>query len=108
MCGFVSRTWRTARPASRSKTPDGVPRSPSTHVVPVVRVMIGCIEYAGVNPSAVRPTPPNAWTRWSSTSLEPLPAHTCVGATGTPVWERRYAARASRSSVNSRSGYRLR
>ena len=73
-----------------------------------MRVMIGCIEYAGVNPSAVRPTPPNAWTRCSSTSFEPLPAQTWSGAIPTPVWERRYAARASRSSVNSRSGYRLR
>ena len=50
-----------------------------------MRVMIGCIEYAGVNPSAVRPGPPKAWSRCSSTSLEPLPAHTCSGVTGTPV-----------------------
>ena len=50
-----------------------------------MRVMIGCIEYAGVNPSAVRPGPPKACSRCSSTSLEPLPAHTWSGATGTPL-----------------------
>ena len=50
-----------------------------------MRVMIGCIEYAGVNPSAVRPWPPKACSRCSSTSLEPLPAHTWSGVTGTPL-----------------------
>ena len=37
----------------------------------------GCIEYAGVKPSAIRPGPPNAWSSCCCTSLEPLAAHTC-------------------------------
>ena len=57
-------------------------------VPPVVVVMIGCIEYAGVNPSAVRPGPPNAWSRCRSTSLLPLPAQTCSGVTSVPLRDR--------------------
>ena len=42
--------------------------------------MIGCIEYDGAKPSAVRPAPPKACRICWSTSLEPLAAHTCSGA----------------------------
>ena len=41
--------------------------------------MIGCIEYDGSKPSAVRPGPPNACSICWSTSLEPLAAHTLLG-----------------------------
>ena len=47
--------------------------------------MIGCIEYDGVKPSAVRPAPPKACRICCSTSLEPLAAHTCAGSTGSPL-----------------------
>ncbi len=39
-----------------------------------------------------------------STSLEPLPAHTCSGVTVTPDCFSTYAVSALRRSVNSRSG----
>ena len=86
MSGSCCLTCATAEATSRSKTPaPSTPRRPSTHLVPTVPVMIGCIEYAGVKPSATRSGPPNAWRRCSSTSLEPLPAHTWSAVTATPV-----------------------
>ena len=63
------------------RSPAGHAAHPVDQVVPVVVVMIGCIEYAGVKPSAVRPGPPKAWSRCSSTSFDPLPAHTCSAVT---------------------------
>jgi hypothetical protein len=47
--------------------------------------MIGCIEYDGSKPSAVRPAPPNACRICCRISLEPLAAHRFATASGTPV-----------------------
>ena len=80
--GAVARTRSATSNGSRVKSSR---RPPSTQAVPDVAVMIGCIEYDGVNPSAVRPGPPNAWSSCWSTSLEPFAAHTCPGCTGCPV-----------------------
>ena len=44
------------------------------------------------------PHSPNAWTRCSSTSFEPLPAHTWSGATSMPVWEREGMRRGPRAA----------
>ena len=87
--GRCRRTCSTADAGSRSNAPPpGTPRIPSTQVVPVVVVMIGCIEYAGVKPSAVRPGPPNACSRCRRTSFEPLPAQTCSADTRVPLRDR--------------------
>ena len=80
--GRTSRTWAAAAAASMVKS---ARRCPSTHAVPVPAAMIGCIEYDGVKPSAVRPAPPNACRICWSTSLDPLAAHTCPGCTGSPL-----------------------
>ncbi len=84
--GLVDDDLPTAEATSRSKAPaPSTPRIPSIHVVPVVVVMIGCIEYAGVKPRARRPGPPNAWRRWRRTSFEPLPAQTWSADTAVPT-----------------------
>jgi hypothetical protein len=59
-------------------------RWPCAQPVPVPAEMIGCIEYDGVKPSAVRPAPPNACRICCSTSLEPFAAQTCPASTVTP------------------------
>jgi hypothetical protein len=80
--GRTSRTWAAAAATSMVKSGR---RCPSTHDVPVPAEMIGCIEYDGVKPSAVRPAPPNACRICWSTSLEPLAAHTCCGRSTSPL-----------------------
>ena len=47
--------------------------------------MIGCIEYDGSNPSALRPGPPNACRICCSTSLDPLAAQTFASDSTTRV-----------------------
>ncbi len=49
-------------------------RCPAIHRVAVVWAMIGCIEYDGSKPSALRPGPPNACSSCWMTSLDPLAA----------------------------------
>ena len=61
--------------------------------------MIGCIEYDGSKPSAVRPGPPKACRSCWSTSLDPLAAHRFSVVSATPVARVRYAARAARSAT---------
>ena len=102
--GCSASTNAVTSSASRAKSSR---RGPSTQRMPTPVAMIGCIEYAGVKPAAVRPGPPNARARCWSTSFEPLAAHTWSAPTGHPVVRVRYAARSSRSAVCSRSGYRL-
>jgi hypothetical protein len=75
-----------------------------THFVHVVFAMIGCIEYDGSKPRAVRPGPPYACSNCWSTSLDPLAAQTWSAARPCP----RYFARSARNASASRSGYRFR
>ena len=80
--GRTSRTWATAASTSIVKS---ARRWPSTQAVLVLPEMIGCIEYDGVKPSAVRPAPPKACRICCSTSLEPFAAHTCSGPIRSPA-----------------------
>ena len=59
-------------------------RRPTTQAVDVSRAYSGYIEYVGAKDTAVRPGPPNAWSRWSITSFEPFAAQTCDASTATP------------------------
>ena len=93
----ASRTSATARSGSRVKS---CSRWPTSQPVWVSRAYSGYIEYVGAKLSASRPGPPKAWSRCSITSLEPFAAQTWLGVTPCP----RYAASASRSATNSRSG----
>jgi hypothetical protein len=79
-------------------------RGAGNHDVRVPAEMIGCMEYDGSNPSAVRPGPANACRICCSTSLDPLAAHRFAVSSGTPVDSLRYAARSVRSATASRSG----
>ena len=103
--GLVRKTTsgacsRTCAAASCGLMPNSASRTPGRQRVPVPAVMISCIEYDGVKPSAVRPGPPNACSSCWMTSLDPLAAQTCAGASPWP----RYAARSARSASASRSG----
>ena len=92
-----SRAWSRSREKS-------VSRCPTTQSVTESRAYSGYIEYVGAKLSARRPGPPKAWSSWSITSLDPLAAHTCSGEIPCGASRERYAASASRSAVNSRSG----
>ncbi len=69
---MTSRAWPTSRVKSSS-------RAPVTQPVTVSRAYSGYIEYVGANETAARPGPPNACSRCSITSLDPLAAHTRSG-----------------------------
>ena len=60
-------------------------RWPSAQPVPVPEEMIGCIEYDGSKPSAVRPGPPKACMICCRISLLPLAAQTFAVVSGVPV-----------------------
>ena len=60
-------------------------RGVGIHSVRVPAAMIGCIEYDGVKPSAVRPAPPKACRICWSTSLEPFAAQICSGRSAPPL-----------------------
>ena len=99
--GRCSSIAATAASADRVKS---AARGPPTHWVPVPAARIGCIEYDGSNPSAIRPGPPNACSTCCSTSLEPLAAQSCSMVSATPVRSLRYQASDVRSCSASRSG----
>ena len=100
----LGRSRSTSSRAASGSSAKSSARRPSTQRVPVSRAYSGYIEYVGAKLTAVRPGPPNACSRCSITSLDPLAAHTWAGVTPWPPSVFRYAARAVRSSVNSRSG----
>ena len=60
-------------------------RLATSHSVWVPSEMIGCIEYDGTNPIALRPGPPNACSSCCRISLEPLAAHKFSTPTPMPV-----------------------
>ena len=97
------RSSTSSRAASRSSEKSSA-RWPVTHSVIASRAYSGYIEYVGANDSAHRPGPPKACSSCSITSLDPLAAHTMSAVMPVPPEVLRYAARPSRSSVNSRSG----
>ncbi len=82
--GVAHLLGRRVRAPGRSHPRRGVTaaRAPSAQAVPVTWAIRGCIEYAGVKPSARRPGPPKAWSSCCSTSLEPFAAQTWSGSTG--------------------------
>ena len=73
----------TARACSTSREKSSS-RCPTTQPVLASRAYSGYIEYVGAKETATRPGPPNAWRICSITSLDPLAAHTCSGATPWP------------------------
>ena len=80
--GRCSATSRSASARSKLKSSW---RRPATQPVMASRAYSGYMLYVGAKLIAVRPGPPNAWSSWSMTSLEPLAAHTCAGSTTTPA-----------------------
>ena len=69
--GCVRRSRATATSTSRPKSSA---RLASSHSVWVPSEMIGCIEYDGTKPIALRPGPPNACSSCCRISLDPLAA----------------------------------
>ncbi len=84
--GSRSPIAATAVATSRLKS---AARVDSIHSVWVPFEMIGCIEYDGTNPIALRPGPPNACSSCCRISLDPFAAQTFSVPTSTPVWARR-------------------
>ena len=82
MSGLRSLMACTATSASRLKSSA---RSATSHSVWVPSEMIGCIEYDGTKPIALRPGPPNACSSCCRISLEPLAAQRFSTPTSTPV-----------------------
>ena len=77
----LGRSRSTSSRAASGSSAKSSARRPSTQRVPVSRAYSGYIEYVGAKLTAVRPGPPNACSRCSITSLEPLAAHTWAGVT---------------------------
>ena len=80
--GCFSAITPTAWSASSEKSSR---RGAGTHSVRVPAARIGCIEYDGSKPRAVRPGPPKACSSCWSTSLEPLAAQRFSVVSRTPV-----------------------
>ena len=104
MAGLTSSMALMVASTSRVKS---ALRCASFHVVNVSRAYSGYMEYVGSQPRAVRPGPPKAWNSCSMISLEPLAPHSWSTSSLTPDSRSRYFENALRSSMCSRSGYRL-
>ena len=98
------RCSATAATAAGTSTVKSARRGQGSQRVRVPVEMIGCIEYDGSNPSAVRPGPPNACSSCCRISLEPFAAHRFAAVSAIPVLRRRYSANPVRSATASRSG----
>ena len=80
--GWWSTIAATAASTSRLKSSA---RAASIHSVWVPSEMIGCIEYDGTKPIALRPGPPNACSSCCRISLEPFAAQTFSTPNRVPV-----------------------
>ena len=64
----------TAAAASAGSRPKSLARSAAIHLVEVVWLISGCIEYDGSKPSALRPGPPKTWNNCWMISFDPFAA----------------------------------